>query len=281
MKKIILLGLFVIGFQIAVLAQPVISLKATPKVGDELQITTIEASTLSTGLTGDIVTWDFSDVVPLHSQTAKVVSASNTPHGASFPNADIAVAYSEGLKMGSTANVTYEFFSDNGNQFMLNGLTTDNLVVNYSNPQTLTFAELTYGDRYKDDFSGNFKVNKSAIEKTGKVKVNVDAYGTLILPYGTLEDVLRIKTVREYTDKLVGTEMTFDYLVETYAWYHPSFSYPLLVISNETVKDSPKPAVSTAFYAQIDRFNQLNVSFETPNTIRSDEDLLKLRDERK
>ena len=177
------------------------------------------------------------------------------------------------------ADITYEFFSDNGSQFMLNGFATDNLVINYQNPQTLTFAELTYKDQYTDEFSGTFKVNKNSIEKSGKVSVVVDAYGTLILPYGTHENVLHIKTIKEFTDKLVGTEIVFSYLVETYAWYHPSFSYPLLVISNETVKDSPKPAVSTAFYSQIDKFNQLNVSIEHPDAVDSDVDLLKLRDE--
>lgn len=250
MRKIFLLTLCI--FSLNAVAQPTIDGAATPSIGDVLEISVVNDPTLSQGPAGVDITWDFSNLSAVSSQSAQVIAADNAPNSSSFANASIAIAYSEGLSFGSTSNITHEFFDAAGGSFLKNGFVTNDLVVPYNNPQTLVPAAFTYNDTHSDEFAGTFDISdQSTIEKTGQISVFADAYGSLILPYGTIDDVLRVKITEEYTDKLLGAAVEFQYFIETYAWYSPRFAYPLLVISSEVVQDSPQPAVSTVYYSQI------------------------------
>jgi len=252
MRQILLPIFCLISWQLTAVAQPSISDGAIPNVGDVLEISSVNAPTLSQGPAGVEITWDFSDLTPVNSQSAQVISANNAPSGSSFSSASIAIEYNTGLNVGSTSNITHEFYDAAGGSFLKNGFVTSDLIVAYNNPQTLLPASLTYNDSHSDDFSGTFEVSdQTNIEKVGQITIFADAYGSLILPYGTIDDVLRVKITEEYTDKIVGTSVEFEYFIETYAWYSPRFAYPLLLISSEVVKDSPQPSVSTVFYSQI------------------------------
>ncbi|MGB0840178.1 MAG: hypothetical protein ACPGXL_08560, partial [Chitinophagales bacterium] len=69
---------------------------------------------------------------------------------------------------------------------------------------------------------------------TGTVDVVADGYGTLILPYASFDDVIRVKTTQTYIYLINGTEL-FPTVVESFAWYSSDLLYPLLRITSEQV----------------------------------------------
>ena len=229
-------------------AQPVLSGTTTMPLGEQVGIIRVAATSIDNqGAAGSNITWDFSDMQAIGSQTASFLAPDATPFAGNFGNANVAVSYQSGLQMGS-AMVSYEFFSSLASGLIRNGLATaQNVQVSYSDPQnTLTFP-FTYGTTQTDNFAATFATAGQSVEESGTISVTGDAYGNLLLPNASINGVLRVRILQEYTDVVNGIELEFS--VETYAWFHPELAYPLLTISTENVVGSPT-SVRNVHYAQ-------------------------------
>lgn len=235
------------------IAQPVLPSNISLPLGQHVPVVgVVESSVPNQGASGANITWDFSDMIDDQSQAASFVSSGQTPFAANFGTASVAVEYENGLNVGSTSSIRYEFFSLNAANLIRHGLTTNqNVVVSYSNPQTALTLPFTYQSTNTDDFEADFSVSGMYINETGTISVTGDGYGTLILPHSTISNVLRVRVVQDYTD-LSDNGFSFNYHVETYVWYHPEIAYPLLVISDEQIQDSPLPSVKTVYYAMFE-----------------------------
>lgn len=235
------------------IAQPTLGANISLPLGQHIPVVGVaESSVPNQGAAGANITWDFSGMVSDQSQTVNFVATGQTPFAANFGSATVAAEYESGLSVGSTAAVRYEFFSLNAANLIRHGLATNqNVVVSYSNPQTALTLPFSYQSTNTDDFAADFSVSGLYVSETGTISVTGDGYGTLILPNATISNVLRVRVVQDYTD-LVDNGSSFSYHVETYVWYHPNIAYPLLVISDEHVQDSPLPSIKTVYYAMLE-----------------------------
>lgn len=270
MRKFIVLAISLFfGNYLYVAAQPSITASALPSVGEIIQISTVSQSNLSQGATGANASWDFSNLNSGSTVSASVVAASSTSQASLFSGSSIAVAYNPGLTFGSVAMISHEYLSGGGDGLINHGFVTSDLTINYSDPQTTLSFPFTYLDQNTDQFAAAYEVGGSMLDRSGTVTTIADGYGTLILPYGTIENVLRVKIIQDYSDSINGEEF-FKYFTETYAWYSPDLAYPLLVISSEVVEGSPQPAVSTVYYAESPAVNYQPVGVEDLSPIVSE-----------
>lgn len=253
MKKVFvpLSSLILLFVSLAAIAQPSIGNNASFPIGTSVGIVSVLNTNLQQGASGSNVVWDFSGVQIERSQNAVFLSPSETPYAAAFGNTTAAVHYPEGLEQGS-ASIAYEFFSNNVTGLLRSGLAnTQEITVNYIDPQQAIAYPFTYESANSDDFSAIFAVNGVIVTESGTIETHCDGYGTLILPHATIENVLRLRILQDYTDQVDGID-ALTYHVETYAWFHPDLAYPLFIISTEQVENSPITGLTTAYYAQFD-----------------------------
>lgn len=142
----------------------------------------------------------------IHFPTATVLhEATGSGGGTFFSASDIEV-------------VNLGYFASIGGDVL--GLCTD--------PATVITYPFAYGSTFTDDYvcsetGGGF----SDRVRTGVITVTADGYGTLVLPYGTFNDCLRLHMVPTYTDVYEQTSVNGYGEVDTYAFVQPGIRVPL------------------------------------------------------
>jgi len=179
------------------------------------------------GSPGDNETWDFSSLTIGNINNYVFALPSATPHNATF---------------GGSANLcniylgaNYDYYSATSSAYSRVGFATQSGVVAlYSNAQDQLRFPFTYTDTYTDNFSVTFTNQGTTFNRAGTITVTADGYGTLILPDGTLNDVLRVHVVEEYTDNytLGGVPNTISYYSDIYLWYKPGTHFPVLAFTD-------------------------------------------------
>lgn len=226
-----------------------------PQPGTTMTITRVNTGAITQGASGAGITWNFASLSSFNVKTGTFVLPNATPHAAAFPGATTAVVYTPGIEYGSfTAN--YEFFTINNTGLTKNGFVNNAstpIAVNYSDPKTLMPYPFTYGNSHIDNFTANYSSGPNSVTEAGNFTVTADGYGSLVLPYGAINNVLRVRIVENFTQTIAGFP-PFEYVVETYAWFHPRLAYPIFSIISETVNGSPQPSV-IARYIQIPNFD--------------------------
>jgi hypothetical protein len=132
----------------------------------------------------------------------------------SFPDAN--------LLEGIYGTETYIHTSDSGMQIM--GQTIPGqILITYDNTRIVTPFPFTYQDTLDDEFlaEGLSLINGQTVQREGEVEIVADAYGTLILPFDTLENVLRVRSASSFTDYIEG-EVAGTIVDTTYSFYHDS-----------------------------------------------------------
>jgi hypothetical protein len=119
---------------------------------------------------------------------------------------------------------------------------------------------MKYPFAYNDIFTGSFTgANYYSGKKTGDISgyyvVEADAFGKLILPGNTVyENTLRVRTEKRYTCTLRQGQQEVD--IVTYRWYNELHRYPLLVLTEYTVKSGG--SVTTNYQAAYNN-NAVNI----------------------
>ncbi len=118
----------------------------------------------------------------------------------------------------------------------------------YSHPLTDQIYTMTLGATVTDTVT--YAITTQGMSGTGFIKktLTVDAYGTLTLPNGTYNNVVRLKTVGSDSSNFTISQVSRSV---SYRWYNANFSSPLLtvdsgfysyVLSGTTYKDSSTSA---------------------------------------
>lgn len=250
MLMVALLGLCTHTF-----AQPVINNNNMPAIGNSHTIKVVQDNpAISQGPAGPDLTWSFEDLTPTDEHTLHFITPSETPHATAFEAANYAMEYVPPIQIG-TPKTQYHFF-DNAND----GLTELGRVYAASDSQTgnvLSFNdavkwlnyEWTYQDQLQDSFESTYTSNETELKREGQTTVQADGYGSLNLPYGRFDNVLRLRITTTYSDQVVGTSVTFNYTEESFVWISPKYAMPLLMLSNENVEGSPS-SVLTVIYLE-------------------------------
>jgi len=206
--------------------QPTINIAENYTIGTVLKFQSCDSSGVYAGSSGANQTWDFSSLSALPDTiTERMVLPSSTPFGNSFPSSNLAKKLPDNK---------YAYYDNNTNNSFLVGFvdTTSSFIINY--PNSLLFAQrpITYETMVIDTFTDNYSVAGGDFSGGGTVTINGDGYGTLILPNGTHNNVLRIKTTQIQSDTLIQHPYISTSTTITYAWYDGTNPSPLLKIDS-------------------------------------------------
>lgn len=185
----------------------------------------------SPGSSGIGQTWDFSTFTTDSLINISFVDPAGTPEAASFPTATIAA------DNGGDAYAYSEFVASGGS-FLGMTLPGEAPIV-YSDPMLQAYYPSTYMTSWTDDYAASFSVAGFAVVRSGTISAEADAYGTLILPYGNLTDVLRVTYVDDYDDVsliTVSSHREYTYYLQAGTHYPIAeiFSYATTVLGNTT-----------------------------------------------
>ncbi|WNH08802.1 T9SS type A sorting domain-containing protein [Thalassobellus suaedae] len=171
---------------------------SSPRIGDTFTYTTIPNYTFNVEQSGANQTWDFSSATGTV-DAFSYIALSNAQEPTSFPLSNI-VAHS------SVTN-SESYYSSSNTVLAIEGLLSTGVArLIYSDKQEFLKYPITYNDVFNETFSGNLE-NIAAGQtfiRTGTTQINADGFGTLILPYTTVNNVLRIKITNTYSDTFSG-----------------------------------------------------------------------------
>ena len=228
---------------------PTLTAAGNPVFGTSSTLYTTAINTVTNpGASGANITWDFANITPNASQKIDFINSTQTPYGAQFPNT-IAVAYADNLQLPS-ATISYEFWNSQGVALNRKGLANPlGITVDYTDSKQMLSFPFTYNNTFNDTFSANYIAQGTNVSEVGTRNIIADGYGTLILPYGTVNNVLRVHTTETYTQTIPSFPNPLNYTVDTYAWYRGDWNFPVFTIITEDLDVSPQ-TVSVAYYTQ-------------------------------
>ena len=191
-------------------AQPVITNSIVPQVGNSSTFRLFDPAVESPGPGGAAVTWDFSNVTMTGTSILQYNPPSSYANASQFPGSTLVAEQSSGILL---------FLKEESQYLSEMGLVASTLTETYiADPRVVMKFPMTYGDSLTDNFEGTAILSAVTATRTGSSEIVADGYGTLILPYGTFTDVLRVRLVSTYADEFLSQVVNTG--VDTiYNWY--------------------------------------------------------------
>lgn len=170
---------------------------------------------VSPGAAGRQITWDFRFIRPVN-DAYELLYKSVTADTSKIAGIEHRTIYRYSLQHDSLLHTGYE----NTTTYM-----------EYTEPEAKMRFPFRYGDSIQSHFKGVGEYcHRIPLKVEGNTIVTADGTGTLYTPLGEeLKNVLRVKSVREYTQTGVDS---LRMQLETYSWYVRGSRYPVF----ETVK---------------------------------------------
>ncbi len=216
-----LLCILALGTITPAFAQPTLDFPASaPTAGTSFLVKYGAYSAVGAG--GTDQTWDYASLVADSTAYVFVEDPAATPGAAQFPSATAAVVAPSGT----------EYFQASSWVLELVGPSLIGQTAPLTNPASYLPFPCTYQSSWEDDFAGAIDVMGFAIEVTGNVIGVADGYGTLILPEGTVNDVLRVRRVT--TTSLITAFGNGEIEEDAYAFYKVGLGLPILEVSATT-----------------------------------------------
>jgi hypothetical protein len=210
MNKILHFSFFLIA--LSTFAQPVINSSDFDNLNISYTIKNATSSTLTEGASGANVIWNFSSMVLTFDPQTGIETVTQVPNGpfsSSFSNANYVFKSSS----SNGSENFYSYYNKTANVIEeLGGSTSSAVDYSYIDPYTLLVFPFTYGTVSTD--SAQEVGQSSPISET----ITYDAYGTMITPFGTFNNVIRASRIQNnnYTD---------------YIWYKTAPFSPILEVS--------------------------------------------------
>ncbi len=228
-NKSIFLSLFGALLSLSICAQsPVLTNQMISPIAGESFVFN-EIDTTNVGTSGENQLWDYSNLVPFDDAPLMYITTEETMHPQYFPGANVASA-DENMCM-------FEFYQKSNDKLSYVGIYMDGLIMYFDDYKDALHYPFAYGDSFEDTFSTQYEQSTAMHHRIGTINAEADAYGTLMLPWGTLDGVLRVKTIEEMTDTFSFNNNPFEYHYnyETYAYYKPGIREPVLEFMYATI----------------------------------------------
>lgn len=200
--------------------QPVITTDIVPETGKSYKAKYNEG-TIDVGPSGENQTWDFSTLGTSFEINFSILDPADAPGNSSYPDADFVwnlVEFENFLFYDVTDNVISQLGGVNG---IVGDITFQTINTDWEDGYQLPLTYLDTYDfltEYDTYLFGNFTSSGSR-----DATLTADGYGTVITPFGTYENVLRVKIVREE----FGIQST------QYGWLHPDSFLPVMVYETD------------------------------------------------
>ncbi len=175
------------------------------------------------GASGANQTWDFSSITPIGTNTSVIGSPNNSIPGASnFPSANMYI---------TTNNDGYAFYNKTSSSMSFIGYyqVSSGVTLSYSDPEIQMQFPFSYGSSFTDNFYTTFVSGGINFVRQGSTTVTADGSGTLIMPFGTSNNVLRVKTEQVYSDSSMAGVVNYHSV--NYHYYDPMYAFPIFAIS--------------------------------------------------
>ena len=167
--------------------------------------------------------WNFSGLSTEDAGTISWVSPASTGQSGSFSGATVASGESD----------MYVFYSINSNGWDMLGFYSPEVgAMPYQDPERMFAFPLSYNSSWTDNYSASYSYMGIPVTVTGSISGQADAYGTLVMPYGTVTNVLRVRTVDTGSEEMMGfgTEHTFT----AYHFIKPGVHSPILTVGQDS-----------------------------------------------
>ncbi len=183
--------------------------------------------------------WDFSTLTPISQSFSKYQSVASTSLIYAFTfgsSANLASPRQDMGMMGINITESFNFYNKNSNDYRLVGYGGNAngtpLPVSFNNPDIQFRFPMAYGNQDSSNSDWNISVpNLGYLGETLFRKNTVDAWGTLIIPYGTFE-CLRVKSEVTQIDTVYMTSSSIGYLIPQnyieYTWFAKNMNFPIM-----------------------------------------------------
>lgn len=206
------------------IAQPEVKNAEDFKIGTVLKFQSCDTIGIAAGTSGANQIWDFSKLKQKPDTiTEWMVSPSETPFKDKFPSANQVEKYSNG---------SYVYVDKEKEQSNLVGYASPYMSISY--PKSILFAKrsISYPAKVSDKFTNKFSASGMDFSGGGKVTIEADGYGKLILPNKTYKNVLRIKITQMQIDTIKQYGSTTNMNIVTYAWFDGTNASAVFKISS-------------------------------------------------
>lgn len=197
------------------LAQPTLTFNANapqPGPGHEWRFSTY----IAPGQGGSGQVWDFSQLSTDSTAMVSLVDPATTTFGAQFPTATVAE-----VSDGSTV-----YFRTDANGVYMLGYEAEGFPVVYSNEGRFMSFPCTHQTTWNDTYAASFQDEDVEVGISGNITAVADGHGTLVLPSGSVANVLRVHWTQE--EETQFDLFTFSTDFDSYLYYVPGRSYPLV-----------------------------------------------------
>ncbi|PCH92308.1 MAG: hypothetical protein COB85_08345 [Bacteroidetes bacterium] len=212
MKKLNLSVILAFIFASASAQITLTSANAVPSIGASYTYVSMASPIVDVSPSGANQTWDFTSIAGVIT-TSDYLTASSGQSPVSFSLATIV----ESVDTGKAEN----YYSSTTAEYTLRGhYYPGALLINYSDEREHLKFPMTYDTVFYETFAGtveNIQAGQT-FDRSGTIEIKADAYGALILPTGTVNDVLRVRITLDYTDEYQGTPIAF-YVDTIYLWF--------------------------------------------------------------
>lgn len=263
MKKTLLI--VCIMFSGMMFSQPVITNSVVQQIGNSSTFRLYNAEIISAGPSGANVTWDFSGINYTESRVFDYKDPSTMPGASTFPTAN--------LGLDQNGDPQFYFIASSQDLVQIGGKIST-LTEDYSSDTKMILSfPITYGNVINDTFEGTAQLATILASRSGTSVIEADGYGTLILPYATFNDALRVRTVSVYEDELLGNVVNSG--VDTaYAWYVEGvkdYVFTHTRVTSNTFGDVSYGAYLDTMYVGINNLSNQDLKFGVSPNPASDE----------
>lgn len=206
-------------------AQPEITQANLPQTGDHVVIA-ICSNPVNPGNSGAMQTWDMSSLTQTEEQSFTYIPPAEGPLADSFPEATLCA---------QSWQDDYSYYKVNASALTVEGhvVTTganDTTIIVFSDSEQILELPYTMASSFVDNFEGvSYIPNFGAFPFDGTLDFEADGYGTLILPTGTYNNVVRYHFFRSQTNYFNGIPAG-TITKEQWAWVSADFRFWLLLM---------------------------------------------------
>ena len=199
-------------------AQPVVTSGNFPSVGTVVRNYSGSSTREIENKSGANQTWDFSTMSSAFINEVSYVDKNKTNFSSTFPNSKIALDISD----GDESDYTYFDITENHVKYLGFAANSSEIpvVAKYDNDWILYSLPLHFNDSFQDNFSVNHTVISNGETIHVYLKANysykVDGYGTLITPFGTFPNTLRIYSKTQGRDSSIHSGTTDTTILNSY-----------------------------------------------------------------
>lgn len=199
-----------------------------PQIGDVVQTTYVDVmEAVDPGTTGGGQTWDFSMYTGGETETVTFIDPAGTLWGGEVTsNLAVQVDYRSFL-------VTYYNVTNSKAANVAIGTHDEEMgdvLMIFDDEMDLLHFPFAYGDSFEDTYSYTMEFSGMSMVTSGTMTYNADAYGTIITPSGTYNNVLRVTCVDVETTETWFNGNLIDTSTETYTtyeWYSQNSTPPV------------------------------------------------------